>query len=258
MLYTGSGGNSAYIGVGTRGILIDAGVSAKRIDQALIDVGTQLSNIDGIFITHEHIDHVRGLEVLSRKGKIPIYINEPTLRGAEQHGFTFNRELIHIMDTGDTVTVCDMRITSFATMHDTEASVGFRVETADNRTIGYATDLGTVSEEVCKNLDGCDTVVLESNHDIEMLKNGIYPYPLKIRILSEMGHLSNLDSAREIARLGKAGTTRFILAHLSQENNRPSIAYAEALNALEAEGLRRGYDFELECAPVASGELHVF
>ncbi len=258
MLFSGSSGNSAYVGFGERGVLIDAGVSAKRICTALQEIGTQAEKLDGIFITHEHMDHIKGLSVLSRRAKLPVYLNEETLAGIRAQGIELEEERIHLIQVGEPVVVGEMQVTSFPTMHDAKCSVGYVVETPDGRKLGYATDLGVVTPEVERHLCGCHTVALESNHDEQMLRDGRYPFFLKVRILSEIGHLSNRAAASLAAHLGETGTTRFILAHLSRENNRPELARRAAEASLREAGLREGYDFELECPPPAGGRVHIY
>ena len=229
-LYSGSGGNSTYIRVADTAILIDAGKNAKRLCTALKNIGSDISEIRAIFITHDHADHISALEVLSKKNDIPIHITErsacvfdrcagtPVCSRLVRHTPLFSEQ------------VGDITVTSFITPHDSMMSVGYRIEFFDGdekRAVGVATDIGYVTEDIKAGLLGCEAVVIESNHDEEMLKNGTYPDMLKRRILSRRGHLSNKDSAALSAYLASEGTRAFLLAHLSEENNEPSLAFEE-------------------------------
>ena len=149
----------------------------------------------------------------------------------------------------DRIECAGMWISSFPTLHDCAEGIGFHITTADDRTLSFATDLGCMTEQVYHNLAGSDFVVLESNHDVGMLKTGNYPYILKQRIISDYGHLSNAACADILPKLAKMGTARFLLAHLSHENNTPDIALQTSLCSLTMEGLKRGLDYEIDIAP---------
>ncbi|MBQ7346773.1 MAG: MBL fold metallo-hydrolase [Clostridia bacterium] len=239
-LYSGSTGNSFLISAPSGSILIDAGKSAKRLCMALNDAGVSPDEIKAIFITHEHTDHIGALSVFLKKHPIPVHIltgcayklaTEPSVAPCLcQHPPIYSE------------TVGDMTVMSFPTPHDSRASAGYRIEipTEDGKLfrIGYATDIGYISKEVEEGLTGCDAVILESNHDPEMLRTGPYPYDLKVRIASRRGHLSNPDSAAFAAKLCTMGTKYLMLAHLSQENNTPDTAYDECVSAVGDEGVR--------------------
>ena len=258
-LSSGSSGNSIYVGSGGYGILIDAGISTISITRALTERGTDIHKIQGVFITHEHSDHIKGLAVLSRKFSIPIYVNQGTLQGIYNQKIELSQELIRIIEIGQNTVVADMEITSFATPHDSIESVGYRIHTKDGRKVGIATDLGDVTESVQAGLIGCDFVMLESNHDENMLKNGGYPYFLKRRILGERGHLSNTACANFLTKLVNSGSSRFVLGHISHENNMPELAYQTALQSISAMGLKIKQDFELETANQGiPSRLHIF
>lgn len=258
VMYSGSSGNCTLVSSGSTSVLIDAGVSAKRICDGLIERDNDIKNICGIFITHAHIDHIKGINVLLKKNKIPIYITNGTYNEAIQQGLNADDGLINIIRAGDMLELEDMQICPFNTLHDAAESVGYTFRLNEGRRIGYATDLGVVTNEVENALTGCDFVIIESNHDINMLKNGSYPYVLKKRILSQNGHLSNKDCANEAVKLAALGATRFVLSHISRENNLPSLAFAETANALNARGLQEGTDYLLECAPQMGGRIHIF
>lgn len=257
-MYSGSSGNCTLISSGDTSVLIDAGVSAKRICDGLKERDNDIKNISGIFITHAHTDHIKGLNVLLKKNKIPIYITCGTYKEAVSQGLSADDNLINIIKAGELLSIEDMEVCPFATLHDAAESVGYTFSLNEGRKIGYATDLGTVTNEVENSLTGCDFVILESNHDINMLKNGFYPYMLKKRILSDNGHLSNKACADEAVKLAASGATRFVLSHISRENNLPRLAFSETANALNACGLKEGTDYLLECAPQMGGKIHVF
>ncbi|MBW7573491.1 MBL fold metallo-hydrolase [Caproiciproducens faecalis] len=247
-LFSGSSGNSYYIGSSCAGILIDTGRTAKQLNNMLETCGIGIESVKAIFITHEHIDHIRGLRVLASRKHIPVYTSAGTLRALENLGCangTFQADVID--DKG--MECAGMFIQPFRTSHDCAESVGYRIQTHDGRTVGFSTDLGFLSGTVHDHLAGADLVVLESNHDVGMLKNGPYPYPLKKRILSDMGHLSNQACADELTDLAQKGTTRFVLAHLSSENNTPELAFQTALCSLTLAGLKEEIDFQLSVAP---------
>ena len=236
-LYSGSGGNATYISDGESAILIDAGKSARALTRALQEIGALSEGktaagrppVDAIFITHEHTDHVSALKVFLKKYRIPVHVTEqsaPYLYALA--GDTPMRDLIVPHSPLFTEQVGGMTVRSFPTSHDSLMSVGYRIALQDSsgicREFGYATDLGKVTPYVEEGLLGCEAVVLESNHDPDMLLDGPYPYSLKLRIRSPRGHLSNEAAANLAVRLAEGGTSRFLLAHLSKENNLPLLA----------------------------------
>lgn len=256
-LFSGSSGNCIYVGSGNGGILVDAGVSARRIQQSLLAHDIDPAGISAIFITHEHSDHVAGLRVFAGRLGIRVYASTGTLRALEDMSIVSGQ--ISAFDIGAGAEEAGMRVTAFNTSHDSAQSVGYRIHTPDSRTIAVATDLGEVTEHVRRNMMGADLVVLESNHDVRMLQNGQYPYFLKRRILSATGHLSNEACATELEALAYSGTTRFILGHLSRDNNHPDLAYQTAASALECVGLTEGSDYVLSVAsPADTGCVTIF
>lgn len=235
VLYSGSGGNSAFIRVGKSAILIDAGKSARALCNALCAIGESIDSVDAIFITHEHTDHVSALEIISKKKNIPIYMTELSARRFDAHPDSPVHMRLCRMDIEFSVEVGEMRISSFRTSHDSRMSVGYRIEFKDGDSIcaiGYATDVGYVSEDVRRGLCGCEAVVIESNHDENMLMTGPYPRELKQRVASRRGHLSNRECAELALSLAQSGTRGFMLAHLSKENNEPELAYEEVARAV--------------------------
>ena len=235
-LYSGSTGNATYICAGGAKILIDAGKCTRTLCASLNELGVSIDEIDAIFLTHEHRDHTGALEVLTKKHPIPIHV---TKKSALRLTAKPDSALAGCIVTHTPIFhefVKDLRVTSFPTPHDSRESVGYHLEFEDENgithMIGYATDIGHISTHVRNGLMGCESVVLESNHDPEMLWGGPYPYDLKERIASRWGHLSNPDCAEFAAELTANGTKNILLAHLSQENNDPQLAYNEVLMAI--------------------------
>ena len=239
-LYSGSTGNSFLISTPQGAILIDAGKSAKRLCVALAKAGVDARDIRAIFITHEHHDHVSALPVFLKKYPIPVHIQRTSAYKLANDPAVAPCLCLHAPIFVELVE--GIRVRSFPTPHDSMGSVGFRIELEQTNgtffRIGYATDIGYVTKEIEEALTGCDAVILESNHDPEMLKNGPYPYDLKRRIASNRGHLSNPDSAELAARLCSAGTRGLMLAHLSRENNEPALAFDACFSAVSDERVR--------------------
>jgi len=234
-LYSGSGGNAAYIEAAGKRILIDAGKCLRTLSTSLASIGTSLSEINAIFITHEHGDHTSALEVLSKKYNIPIHIADGSAAKFSSPRYDTLRESLVVHQQRFEVELGDVKVSSFPTPHDSMMSVGYKIEFSEDgcsHTFGFATDIGYVTKTIATELVGCEAVVLESNHDIEMLKHGRYPQDLKQRILSKRGHLSNAESALFAAHLAANGTRHFILAHLSEENNTPDTALDEFLSSV--------------------------
>lgn len=244
-LFSGSSGNAAYVGTAQAGLLIDAGVSCRSILQGLEASGISPQAVQGVLVTHDHSDHIKGLRVLCKKLRIPVYAACETLDMLIQlDAVEWGTDLLEISGPND---LAGMEVTPFDTPHDAAHSIGFRIDTGE-RTIGYATDLGTVTPGVWEMLQGCDLVLLEANYEPALLRVSSYPYFLKQRVASHTGHLSNEVSARCIADLARTGTARFVLAHLSRENNTPDIAAQAVREVLSLEGYQEGRDFTLEVA----------
>lgn len=250
-LFSGSGGNCSYIKSGDTEILIDAGGSAKRIECALGQLDTKIQNISAIYITHEHSDHVASLPVLLKHTKIPVYITMESARCmCDPKHLDLYKECFYIIKPENVYETGDISLIPFETPHDSAMSVGYRIcSQSEKECIGYATDTGHVSDNMKKFLRGCKRVIVESNHDVEMLKNGPYPPYLKKRILSKNGHLSNEDCAEFLCSLVDGGCESIILAHLSKENNTPEAALSASTRSLTDHGVKIGKDLLLEVAP---------
>ncbi|MEG2004152.1 MAG: MBL fold metallo-hydrolase [Clostridia bacterium] len=234
-LFSSSKGNVTYIKNKNEEFLIDAGMSARAIENSLNSLGTSLKNIKGIFITHEHSDHVKGLEIIAKYYKIPIYA--PFLSAICIRNMSpYLSDNVDVFDDGEVKEFAETRVNAYRTPHDSDGSVCYRFELG-NTTLGYATDIGHISKNVTEALSKCDSVVIESNHDVDLLKNGAYPFSLKKRILGDYGHLSNTSCAAFVPYLVQNGTKSIVLAHLSLENNRPEIAFSETNGALAAKGI---------------------
>ena len=247
-LYSGSSGNSIFIASDNAKVLIDAGLAGKKIDDALKHIGEESSSIDGIFITHEHSDHIKGVGVLSRKYDIPIYANDNTWAVMEKNIGRIKEHNIRIMDRRSSITINDLEIRSFNIPHDAIAPVGYTVSYA-GKSASVVTDFGVFTEEIRDNIIDSDIILLESNHDVNMLRMGPYPYKLKLRVLGENGHLSNEDCGSAIVSLLKNDKKKqIVLGHLSGTNNHPDLAYQTVVDVLSANGIRPGDDVILQLA----------
>ena len=243
-LFSSSKGNSTYIGTKTCGILIDAGVSYTRLIKALAINEIDITAVKGVFVTHEHSDHISGVKMLTKKADVPVFAQAYTLENLFDSGAIYSCG----EDLKESVCIADMEVKCFNTPHDTNESCGYRITFADGKICAVCTDLGHITADVEKNLLGADTVLLESNYDDIMLKNGPYPAYLKSRIRSKFGHLSNCDCGKFAERLIQSGTTRLILGHLSQENNTPHTADSTVASYLSE--YKRNSDYILTVAPV--------
>ena len=228
LLASGSKGNSLFVEAGGTRLLVDAGLSAREILLRLAAIGMAGSDLDAVLITHEHTDHIRGAGTLARKLKIPVMVSYPTHREAEQY---FKKTEIVEFETGYAFCYKGISIDPFPITHDATDPVGFRLDSNEGA-VGFATDLGIATRLVMDKLQGCRVLVLESNHDEDMLLNGPYPWHLKQRIKSRHGHLSNTDSAALLDEVIHPELEGIFLAHLSEVNNDPQLAYAAACNLL--------------------------
>ena len=234
-LASSSRGNSSWLCCRETSILIDAGISCRRITMALKELGLGLDDLDGLLITHCHSDHIAGLQTLLKRGTFPIFGTDRTCRELEFRlaGIRSRLEALPLMAS---VSLGDCRVTAFHTSHDAPGSCGYRLDSSCG-SLGILTDTGYVTEEAREVLPGVEMAVLEANHDVEAVRSGPYPYYLKARILGREGHLCNEDAAAFAVELVKGGASELILAHLSEENNTPAMARNAVERALNAAGL---------------------
>lgn len=223
---SGSSGNCIYIGTDTTHLLIDDGISKKKVLEGLAKLDLKAEDIDAVLVTHEHDDHVTGLGVLERHREIPVYGTRGTLERIIK-----NRKLGELPDgifkpfiAGDTLTFGDITVSSTSVSHDAADPVAYTFSSGNSRA-GIITDLGYYTDEIIKNFSDLDSVLIESNHDINMLMTGPYPYMLKQRILGSKGHLSNADCGQLLGNILADRTCNIFLGHLSKENNFPELAY---------------------------------
>ncbi len=246
-LASGSKGNSVYIGTKDTKILIDAGLSGSKIESVLKDINVSLDDIDAIFVTHEHADHIDGVGVISRRHNLPVYATEGTWNNmAEKIGkiSKHNKRLVY-KDEG--ILLNDMFIRPFAVPHDAKDPVCYSV-LYNGIKICVATDMGHITRDVIENIRHSSALVLESNHDVNMLKAGSYPYALKERVLGKYGHISNETCGKLLSCVMNDKLKNVFLGHLSQDNNTPDLAYLTVANTLEEFGIKAEKDVNLHIA----------
>lgn len=249
-LFSGSSGNCTYLGTATGGILIDAGVSAKRIETALLARQVDPATLKAIFVTHEHTDHTNGVRVLAKRYGLPVYASAGTLTGMER-AVDATTDLRLMPPEAE---VAGMGVCAVALSHDARQPTGYEITLPDGRKLAIVTDTGIVTDEIRRVLMRCDVVLLESNHDVGMLRNGPYPYVLQERILGDRGHLSNDTCAALLPYLVESGVTQVVLGHLSRENNTPVLARRTAVTRLAQAGLREHLDYRLYVAQPESDQ----
>ena len=249
-LYSGSSGNCIFVGNDDTKVLIDAGVSGTRIENALREIGEDACNIQAILITHEHQDHIAGAGTLSRRFNIPLYA-----AGGTWDKINSDKLLTKIqsenkvsISAGHSFNVGSLSVLPFNIPHDAASPVAYSLKNA-YRKVSVVTDMGFVTDEIRANVSGSDIAMIESNHDIEMLKHGPHPWHLKNRILSRSGHLSNDYAADFAVNLAMKGTKYFVLGHLSDKNNLPSLAYDTVKTSLEKNGFFPDKNIKLFVAP---------
>ncbi len=246
-LFSSSSGNCTYIGASTGGILIDCGVSAKRTEEALDGIGVSPSSISAIFVTHDHCDHYNGVRVFASRYGTKVFASRGTLEGLDGCG-VLNGKFDAFVLPEKGYEIAGMRVKSFPIFHDAQEPTGFCILTPDCKRIAILTDTGIITPEIENAVLGSDLVLLESNHDVQMLMMGSYPYATKQRILSDQGHLCNEVAAQFAKKLFENGTTRIVLGHLSKENNMPSLAYQTTKTALDELSAVEGEDYILQVA----------
>lgn len=238
-LFSGSSGNCVYIAMGGVRLLVDAGVSASRIEAQLAEIGVDIDEIDAILVTHEHVDHIRGLGVLCRRHRLPVYANEGTWNGILQKEAGIPDGCKRTFYTGEDFYIGPLNVHPFPIPHDAMEPVGYAIGCQGMR-CGVATDIGHLREDWMEAVSGCQALVLEANHDVEMVRRGPYPQRLKQRILGRRGHLSNEDCAKALLALAAKGAQAVFLSHLSADNNLPELAYNTVCEALAGAGYAVG------------------
>lgn len=255
-LCSSSSGNASFVGSREAGLLFDAGVGIRNFKKLLEAAGLTPQAVKAIFITHEHGDHVRGLEAISTRHNIPVYGAAEALDALLGSGRISGNQELHALK--GPVSLAGFEVIPFPTSHDSPGSVGYRVHTPDGASVGICTDLGYASDAVLTGISGCDFVMLEANYDEAMLKCGPYPPWLKRRIAGQQGHLSNRQCAEVLGKLIPAGTKQVTLAHLSEENNLPALAYDTVSRYLSEQGLQAPDDYRMDVLPkVGSGKVVV-
>ena len=243
-LTSGSSGNASFISDGVTNILIDCGMSGSALAASLSQIDVKMEDIDAVLITHEHSDHIKGLGVIARRHKIPVYATFKTFSAMKNIG-EFDDSLKNAIS--DELEIGNIGIKAFSIPHDAADPVGYNFF-IDNTKYSLATDIGKMNDDVFTSIKGSKYIILESNHDIDILRLGSYPYPLKQRILGEKGHLSNDDAAKTALALAKSGTEHFMLAHLSRENNMPEIAKLTTENTFSKNNIILNRDVTLRVA----------
>ncbi len=247
---SGSSGNCIYVGSDNTHIIVDAGISGRRIEEGLNSIGLKTSELDGILITHEHSDHIAGLGVLARRYGIPMYATKGTIDAIRTMKYLGNipGELFTAIEADTPFTVNDLKVNPVRISHDAADPVAYRIGNG-NRAIGVVSDLGKYSDYTVDSFFGVDAILLEANHDVNMLQVGKYPYQLKCRILGDKGHLSNESSGRLLSRLLHNDLKHVFLGHLSQENNLAELAYETVrLEVLMSDNDFKPEDFRIKVA----------
>ena len=247
---SGSSGNCICLGSDQCHVMIDAGISGKRIEEGLNTYDYTTSDMDGVLITHEHSDHIQGLGVVARKYGLPIYATKGTADAILQSSSVgkIDPSLFHVIEAGKTFFIGNLEIYPMSISHDAADPVAYLVSDGRHR-VGIVTDLGYYDADIVSHMEGLDALLLEANHDIHMLQVGAYPYPLKQRILGERGHLSNETSGQLLGQILHDGMQHILLGHLSKENNYDELAYETVrLEISLGDNPYRGNDFPIEVA----------
>jgi phosphoribosyl 1,2-cyclic phosphodiesterase len=247
---SGSSGNCICVGSDETHVLIDAGISGKRIEEGLNAIDLKSREMAGILVTHEHIDHIAGLGVMARRYGLPIYATAGTIAAIRESATVgkIDEELFHPIVAGTDFSIADLLITPLSTSHDAADPVAYRIRRG-SRVFAVVTDLGTYDEQMISELQGLDALLLEANHDVHMLESGVYPYPLKRRILGDRGHLSNERSGQLLGELLHDHFGTVLLGHLSRENNFEELAYeAVRLEVTMGENPYKADDFPMYVA----------
>ena len=256
-LFSSSKGNSYYIQGNSSAILIDAGRNLKQLELAMSANGLSMSRVGAVFVTHEHSDHISALKVLLKKYDIPLYASRGTIEYLVNNDKVPAGAKLNLI--GDSVDICGFCVQRVETSHDATEPCGYLITTPDGRRASVVTDTGYLTQDAKKAISRSHLAVVESNHDVDMLKGGMYPYILKRRILSDSGHLSNDACSEALPDFVGAGLTRIILGHLSEENNTPHLALSAAIDSLSRAGMTADSDYIIDVAPVVTeGRSMVF
>lgn len=239
VLSSGSTGNAILVANDEAKVLIDAGLSAKRIEQLLAEREVSPSELSAVFVTHEHSDHIKGLGAFSRKHGLPVYANKATWEEMDRSVGEIAPDNRRVLDTGSVAEIHSLSVESYAISHDAAEPVGYCFYNGSEK-LGLATDLGYMSDKVKAQLRDCDVLILEANHDIELLRMGRYPWNIKRRILSDIGHLSNETAAEGLYEILSSRLRRVYLAHLSRDHNMLDLARMTVSGVLEQYGVRCG------------------
>jgi phosphoribosyl 1,2-cyclic phosphodiesterase len=244
VLASGSTGNAFYIETERQRLLVDAGLSGKQLEQLFAQIDRQLQDITAVLVTHEHSDHIKGLGVIARKYRLPIYANEKTWKAMEGMIGEIPTEQKFIFPSGKVQSFGDLDVESFGVSHDA-AEPMFYVFHHEGKKLVLMTDTGYVSDRMKGTIENADVFIFESNHDVEMLRMGKYPWNVKRRILSDVGHISNEEAGLALADVIGDRTKRIYLAHLSQDNNIKELARMTVAQVLANKGLEAGSQFDL-------------
>lgn len=244
ILASGSTGNALYVETERIRVLVDAGLSGKRLEKLFQTVGVDPSTLDAILITHEHSDHVKGLGVFARRYNLPVYTNEATWSELPAGVGEIPLEQQHLFPTSSTLELGDLTIDSFPVSHDAAEPMGFCFHSKEGR-LGLVTDTGYINSRIVDKVAGCDALIFEANHDVNMLRMGAYPWNVKRRILSDVGHLSNEDAGEALLDILRGNGENVFLAHLSQDNNLSELAHLTVEGVLREQGLDVGRDVHL-------------
>lgn len=246
-IYSGSSGNCLYVATGNTKILIDSGLTGKKIQEGLKEIGVSPNDIDAMVITHEHSDHIKSAGILSRRFNIPIYANTKTWGAMTGSLGDIKEENIKVFEGYDIFEIGDIYVKPFEIPHDAASPCGYSFMNGKNK-ISVATDIGCVTDEIKNNIKDSELILLEANHDVEMLKVGPYPYQLKRRVLSDVGHLSNENAGNAIVEILNSKMKKVILGHLSKTNNYPELALRTVISVLQMNGIKDGEDIEIDIA----------
>jgi phosphoribosyl 1,2-cyclic phosphodiesterase len=251
-LYSGSSGNSLFVETSNTKLLIDAGVSSKKIENALLDINIDPSSLDGILITHEHTDHVQGLGTFSKKFNLPVFVNQETLDAMPKQRDKISNNNIKTFKVSDKFSIGDLEIKPFSIPHDAANPCGFNIWKGDKK-ISIATDIGHMTNDIIKKLEESLFIMLEANYDPEVLRCSSYPFALKSRIAGPTGHLSNEIAGKTISHLLQSGLKGAMLGHLSKESNFPELAYQTVVDEIIS---NNSFEIDSISLSVASRDVH--